>query len=292
MLNYLAIILAATVVQGSTWLSSESELDGQQLYQRRCAACHGKDGTGNGPDASIVSEAPSNLREGLIDRYPTDDLVRRVRESAPLPLELDITALRVRTREVESLVAYLNQLPTIRWDLVATGWNLYASRCETCHDHYGRPVTPLPPGVHSPRDLSTSEFQHSLTQNALAQSVRHGRKGMPALTPRVPETAAKPLAAYVRLLSPGFESYSRYCAHCHGDDGLGADAPLGSIGIPDVKFDRAYFAKADPEKLRLSVWHMLAEQKPSMPHFGFLISDAQARAIVEYLKQLGSEKSH
>lgn len=292
MQTYLAILLVAAMAHGGTWLSSESDLDGQRLYQRRCASCHGNDAKGNGPDATIVAETPRNLREGFIDQYPTEELVRRVREGTPLHLELDSAALRARGRDVEGLIAYLKRLPTIDWNLTATGWNLYASRCEPCHDHYGRPVASLPQGVHPPRDLSTPQFQHALKQKDLVQSVRHGRKGMPALTPRVPESAAKPLAAYVRLLSPGFESYSRYCAHCHGDDGLGADAPLGSIGVPTVKLDRSYIAKADPEKLRIDVWHMLSEEKPSMPHFGFLISEVQARNIVEYLKQLGRENHH
>ena len=54
---------------------------------------------------------------------------------------------------------------------------------------------------------------------------------------------------------------------------------------PRAVFDRAYFAKKDPEALRAKVWHMLAGQRPAMPHFRTRLSERQARAIVEYLKR-------
>jgi mono/diheme cytochrome c family protein len=167
---------------------------------------------------------------------------------------------------------------------------LYADRCELCHGATGAPGAELPPGVHRPRDLSDPAVQRSIHDHDLIVVVRHGRKGMPALTPRVPESDGPPLAAFVRLFSPGFTLYSRYCANCHGDHGDGVRDLGEAIRLPTVAFDRKYFAKVDPEQLRKSIWHMLSEHKPIMPHYRWALSEAQARAVVEYLKSTAKSK--
>jgi mono/diheme cytochrome c family protein len=261
-----------------------AQLDGGLLYRKYCASCHGISGRGDGPDASIFRTPPRNLREGFLQRYPDEDLVRRVREGRPLELALDPPALRARASEVEVLVAYLTRLPSINWVRVERGREMYVERCEQCHGPDGRPGPTLPPGVRKPRDLSDAAVQRSIGDKELLLLVRHGRKGMPALTPRIPESAGPPLAAFVRLLSPGFALYDTYCANCHGDDGRGVNTTAEVIRLPQMVFDRAYFSRRDPEQLREAVWHMVAEQKPLMPHYRWTLDEAQARAIIEYLK--------
>jgi len=44
--------------------------------------------------------------------------------------------------------------------------------------------------------------------------------------PRLTDQEATEAISFVRLLSPGFELYTRHCAACHGDDGHG----VGSFG--------------------------------------------------------------
>ena len=265
--------------------ASAADLNGQQLYVKYCAPCHGQDGRGNGPDADIFAERPRDLRTGFLKKYPADDLVRRIRTGTPLELALDPPALKARAGEVNTLVAYLKKLPSIDWKQTEVGWAIYAERCAVCHGPYGDGSKHLPSGVRPPRDLSSAAFQKSISEDELMLVVRHGRQGMPALVPRVPEAAGPPLAAFVRLLSPGFTLYSRYCAGCHGDDGLGV-RELGILDMPEVKFDRQYFAHHDAEQLHTAVWHMLASEKPAMPHYRWIITDAEARAIVSYLQTL------
>jgi mono/diheme cytochrome c family protein len=42
--------------------------DGQHDFERYCASCHGKEGTGNGPVAKSLAKPPANLRM-LGDKY-------------------------------------------------------------------------------------------------------------------------------------------------------------------------------------------------------------------------------
>jgi len=261
--------------------------DGRQLYLNNCAPCHGREGRGDGPDAEAFSEKPRNLREGFLDKYSTDELVRRIREGKQLQLAVDLPALKRRVGDVNALTTHLRRLPSVDWELTREGWLIYTERCESCHGRYGTPPKNLPVGVQQPRDLSDPAFQRSVTGAKLIDAVRHGRDGMPALAPRVPEDAGRPLAAFVQLLSPGFALYTRHCAACHGDDGLGEGVPVIGTESP-VKFDRAYFARTDGEDLANAVWHMVEDQKPAMLHYRWTIDENDARAIVEYLKQPSS----
>jgi len=263
-------------------LMGRSVVNGRVLYATYCASCHGVRGKGDGPDAALCDRPPRDLREGFLARYSDADLVRRVLDGKPLQLVLDPAALRGRATEVETIAAHVERLPTIDWRRVEHGLEVYVEHCELCHGPYGRPPASVPPGVRRPRDLSDGAFQRDVADAALRTLVRHGRGGMPALEPRWTAEDLDALVAFVRLLSPGYERYSRYCASCHGDDGRGSFADAGVR--PTVVFDRAYFAGHDRDHVRGSVWHMVDEKKPSMPHFHSALTEAQARAIIQYLK--------
>jgi mono/diheme cytochrome c family protein len=289
-LLHLALVWAAILLVDSSRsvagpTPSVSVLNGRLLYREYCSSCHGIAGKGDGPDASIFEAQPRNLREGFLTKYKTDELVRRVREGKPLELALDLPALRARAADVEALAAYLMRLPGIDWELAGRGEDVFSERCVLCHGPTGRPGPSPPAGVARPRDLSDPSYQKSVTDADLIVAVRHGRDGMPGLTPRVSEEDARALVAYVRLLSPGYEQYSKYCAACHGDDGHGNANLAEAINRPTVAFTREYFVHTDPEALRANAWHMVRDQKPVMPHFRVLLTEAQARAIVEYLQR-------
>jgi mono/diheme cytochrome c family protein len=259
--------------------------DGARLFRTECAPCHGPTGRGDGADAALFSPPPRNLREGILGRYDTMALERRVLDGTPLTLARDPAALDAHVAEVEKVVAYMERLPEIDWSLVEPGEEIYVDRCELCHGPYGRPPASLPPGVKHPRDLSSPAFQRAYSDSELLKAVRHGPKGMPAIPGLTDDANGKPLVAYVRLLSPGYETYQHYCASCHGDDGFGTGGGSGSeVKRPTVIFDRRYFATHDSEYLRTRAWHMLAEQKPQMPHFRGTLTEPQVRAIFEYLK--------
>ncbi len=267
-------------------LQAESLVDGARLYQRHCAACHGPSGRGDGPSAKTYTAPPRNLQEGFLDAYSDDELVQRLRDGTPLQITLDANALRARGADTEAVLAHLRRLANSDWERLSRGWDLYVKRCDGCHDIYGHPSKNLPAGVRPPRDLSSPEFQKQTSDKELLGAVRHGRSEMPALLPRVKESEAQGLALYVRLLSPGFELYSRHCANCHGDDGRGIGRLGEELGQPTVVFDRDYFAHHEAEELRMKVWHMLGREKPTMPHYRWTLSEKQARAVVDYLRSL------
>ncbi len=283
----LTLLGVAASEAGSTARSSET---GAKLYREACASCHGPTGRGDGWDAELYDPRPRDLRAGFLDRYETDDLVRRVREGKPLELALDLTALRTRAVETEAIAAHLQRLPDAKWRQLEVGQEVYVDRCELCHGPFGRGARVLPPGVERPRDISDPSYQRGISDQDLRVAVRHGRKGMPALVPQLPEDDTAVLVVFVRQLSPGFELYSRHCSACHGDDGRADSGHVGTPERPTVLFDRAYFQRRDPEVIRSSIWHMLTKQMPTMPHMRVFLDEAPARAIIEYLKEVSGSK--
>jgi mono/diheme cytochrome c family protein len=136
------------------------------------------------------------------------------------------------------------------------------------------------------RDLSDPTFQSSTDDATLTELVRHGRRSMPALVPRITEPEASELAGYVRLLSPGYTLYATYCMACHGPRGEGAVGIAAEAAAPRLAFDAAYFEGRSPDRVRAAVWHMLRDAKPTMPHFSVVLSASQAEAIFAYLRSL------
>ncbi len=259
---------------------------GRDLFLANCSPCHGASGRGDGPSATLFLTAPRNLREGFIKKYSSDALVAKVLDGRPLPLALDIPSLRRHSKETAAIEQHLRRLPQLDWPAVEDGWTLYARRCAACHGPFGKPNESPPAGVRPPRDLASREFQASVGDAALVEAVRHGRGGMPALVPRLRIDQAKKLAAFVRVLGPGFESYTKFCGQCHGDDGVGVGNFDETVGAPAVVFDADYFRRVPAPKVRESIWHMLRSEKPTMPHFRNVLKKSEAQMIVDYLKAL------
>jgi mono/diheme cytochrome c family protein len=256
---------------------------GAALFARHCATCHGATARGDGPDAPLFATPPANLTR-VVREHDIETLIPVVRDGAARTLALDSAALRAQTVEVEELATYLARLPDVDWRRTERGEEIFVDRCEICHGPFGRPGPSAPPGVGTPRDLAAASFQRTVTDAELLALVRHGRRGMPALTPPLPERDGPVLVAFVRLLSPGFERYSRYCATCHGEDGRGAGSFGEVIPRPTVIFDRHYFTTHDPEHIRVAVWHMARDKTPAMPHFATRLDPSEVRAILTWVR--------
>lgn len=260
---------------------------GRALFLSNCSRCHGRTGIGDGPDAPLFGARPADLRRSeLLDAYPDEILVERIRGTRTLHLQVRPDDVARQAEDSEALYRYLRSLPTIRWDAVERGAFLYVERCSVCHGLYGRGQPPYPAGVvKPPRDLSDPAFQDKTDERALAELVRHGKRSMPALVPRLNESDAKQVAAFVRTLSSGFTLYDRLCSVCHGRRGEGATGALEEARAPRFAFDAAYFRTHEPDEVRRKIWHMLEDAKPGMPHFTDL-SVQQVKSILAYLRSL------
>jgi mono/diheme cytochrome c family protein len=260
---------------------------GRTLFLSNCSRCHGRTGIGDGPDAPLFGPRPADLRRGeLLDAYPDETLVERIRGTRKIHLQVRPDDVARQAEDSEAVYRYLRSLPSTPWDAVEPGAFLYIERCSACHGLYGRGMPPYPAGVvKPPRELSDPDFQDTTDDRSLTRLVRHGKRSMPALVPRLSEHDAKQVVAFVRTLSPGFALYDRLCSVCHGRRGEGATGALEEARAPRFAFDAAYFRTHDPDEVRRRIWHMLEDTKPGMPHFTDL-SVQQVKSILAYLRSL------
>jgi len=284
---FAACVLLATVAAAPPHPDAVQVDRGRVLYLATCSRCHGQTGIGNGPDAVFLADKPSDLRRSeVLDAYADEVLVERIRGSRKLYLEFRPQAIVRQAEDTEALYRFLRSLPAVRWPAVERGGFLYVERCASCHGLYGRSEPPYPAGVtRPPRDLSDPSFQSATDARTLAELVRHGKLGMPGLVPQLTEREASDVAAYVRVLSPGFSLYDRLCSVCHGQRGEGARGALEDAHVPRFAFDVEYFRTHDGDEVRSKIWHMLESAQPGMPHF-LELSTEQVKNILAYLRSL------
>lgn len=276
------------MVAGVVLAHALASADGRVTYLRECAPCHGASGKGDGPEARYFVPPPTDLRAGVLDRFDEDQVVARLRDAAPRLLKLDAAAVALRLQQLDELVAHVRRLPTIDWKKVDAGAGIFAERCAVCHGPLGEPLpgASLPPGVQKPpRDLWDPAFQRDTSDEEMLSAIQHGRSAMPAIPQLQDVGKARALVPFVRILTPGFRTYSSYCAACHGDEGRGDGAFATGENEPRVVLDAAWLAAQDDTALRSKVAHMVTAHRPVMPHFHDRLSDDELREIVRYLKR-------
>jgi high-affinity iron transporter len=78
--------------------------------------------------------------------------------------------------------------------------------------------------------------------------------------------------------------YTQYCAACHGPAGAGDGPAAKSLKPPPASFaDSAFQATHSDQHLAAAI----TTGKPPMPAFGKLLSPAQVKALVAYIRLLG-----
>ena len=113
-------------------VAARQVMDGEGLFRTYCAACHGADARGQGPAASALKTAPSDLtaitaRNG--GTFPRDRLVRFIANGTPavtahgsrdMPVwgpnltALSPTSDKSINERIEAIVAYIRSLQKVR----------------------------------------------------------------------------------------------------------------------------------------------------------------------------------
>lgn len=269
---------------------------GEVRYIRHCAGCHGADARGGGAIGQALEVHPRNLRSADLFRNSDDELVVRILHGKNLPVPVNPKALPSSEEEVSAILTHLRRLPTLSWGPIEAGERVYDSLCLTCHGIYGRGNGSLVSSLSvPPRDLSTPPYQQQVSDDDLLKLISEGKGAMPGSGDVLSLDDRKAVVAFVRLLSPGYELYDRYCVSCHGPRGQAPDpALMDALGFPSSQppppaFNRAYFQSHADEQLRPKIVHMMKLNRIAMPHFAGELTAEQVREVVQYLRTLPPE---
>lgn len=270
---------------------------GEVLYIRYCADCHGWQGRGDGPLAQILAAKPQNLRQHpeLFAAHSHAELVARILYGKAFLVPIDPTALPYTEAEVTALLTYLQRLPTLSWTEVNRGKEVYDSLCTSCHGLYGRGdglgarALSVPP-----RDLTAPVYQAQIGDDELRRIIADGKGAMPGAADVLTAHEVRAVITFLRVLSPGYELYNRFCAYCHGFAGHPpASNPenRGSVRVEHAipAFDGTYFRIHTIEQVRAGIQHMRKQSRPAMPHFSGQLSADEVSDIVTYLRTLPPE---
>jgi mono/diheme cytochrome c family protein len=282
-------------VAASTVPPLQKFTQGEVLYIRHCAGCHGWEGRGNGPVAQQLEITPPSLRRPeLFTQHTETELVARILLGKDLAIPFAPTAVPSTEAAVTALLGHLRRLPTIAWEQVHAGEDVYDSLCVSCHGVYGRGDGPMAAALPAPpRDLSSPPDQSQVSDEEMFRIISEGKGGMPGAKDVLSAKDLHAVVVFVRVLSPGYELYDRFCTSCHGSEGRPQGlvfqetfgTPLGQEEQPPA-FDQAYMQTHTDEHLRVWVRHMLKENRVGMPHFAGELSAEKVRQILTYLRNL------
>jgi mono/diheme cytochrome c family protein len=129
----------------------------------------------------------------------------------------------------------------------------------------------------------------------LFQRISDGHGAMPGTADVLSVEDRRAVVRFVRLLTPGYENYDRYCAGCHGNHGRPPSREilelLGQADTwePPPPFDQEFFRARTDEQLRKGVRRMLTLNRAPMPHFAGELTADDVRQVLGYLRTLPPE---
>jgi mono/diheme cytochrome c family protein len=244
-------------------------------------------------------KAPNLRRAELFTDRSEDELLVQVLYSKPLSVVPDTARLTPTEEDIDAIAAYMRRLPHIPWEQIDTGQQLYDAVCVSCHGPYGRGDGLMAASLPTPtRDLSAPDYQRQVGDADLRRIIAAGRGLMPRVGDIMTPEQIQAILGYVRLLSPGYELYSRFCAVCHGFDGHPTVTKLEAAWkhefppteIPQAVFDQAYFLTRSATSIRRGIGHILQQGRAIMPHFDGALSEDEVRQILSHVRSLPREQ--
>lgn len=275
---------------------------GETYYINYCSDCHGWEGRGNSQAEKYLDVPPPILlQHNLLAKKSENDFVNWVLSGTKMQIQLNKKASLQTDPEIKALLAYIKKLPGIDWDKVHAGQKVYDQLCVNCHGIYGRRDESLiSETMGSMPDLGSSDYQTQHSDEELIEIISKGKEAMPGTENALSTKEIKAVVTFIRLFSPGYESYDRFCVACHGlngspeqiitfDEDGDEEQIIGFLDMDLPTFDAAYLNAHTDKQLIPKIQHMLKSERVTMPHFSDYIGEKKIREIFKYLKSLIAE---
>lgn len=84
---------------------------GQAIYAGHCAACHGIDGNGNGPEAGGMTPPPTNFQDTAVMAALTNNAMEQAMLGGKSGSAMEGYGTILNAEDVDSIILYLRSLP-------------------------------------------------------------------------------------------------------------------------------------------------------------------------------------
>ena len=167
-------------------------------------------------------------------------------------------------------------------DAMKTGGRLFANYCAACHGSDARGSEGFP-------DLSDGDWLYGNSEQALTQTILHGRQGMmPAYEGILSSQDIRDVASYVHDMSlgsidpskeqPGKKVFEAQCMACHGLSGEGNTL----LGAPTLS-DAIWLYGGELDQIKTTIKH---GRNGRMPSHSNLLTESEARVLAAYITKL------
>ena len=170
-------------------------------------------------------------------------------------------------------------------EAMKTGGRLFANYCAACHGSDAKGSEGFP-------NLSDGDWLYGNSEQALTQTILHGRQGMmPAYEGILSSKDIIDVASYVHDMSrgsiapsntqPGKAIFQTQCAACHGQTGEGNKL----LGAPTLN-DTTWLYGGDLTTIKTTIKHGRSGRMPSHSN---LLSESEARVLSAYITKLSRD---
>ncbi len=200
----LSVATCGAPQHGASATSAPVVAQGEELYGRYCALCHGTHGQGYAADNANALQNPEFLSTA------SDEFLKQAilhgRRGTPMSAWGESRGGPLSPEQADAIVALLRswqERPSVTLSKAAfrgnaqNGAALFAKECADCHGSRGQGKTA--PTLHDPG------FQATASDAFLRFAIEHGRSDtpMPAFEKRLDQTQIKDLIAHIRSLKLG-----------------------------------------------------------------------------------------
>jgi len=158
---------------------------GRRIYERECAGCHGKEGRADTEVAKVLDPPPRKFADPVAMARLDDGRIYLAIYKGRPGTAMGGRGELLAPAEIIDVIRYLRTLvqplpegstPT-QLDL-QVGAQIYSQQCIACHGENGDARTPLGEQLNPrPRDFTKNEVMAVLSDDRLAQSIKHGVSG-------------------------------------------------------------------------------------------------------------------
>jgi cytochrome c oxidase cbb3-type subunit 3 len=315
--------LALLVLAGCCWslaaLAAEIQAastlaQGESLYQRHCAVCHGRDGHPDTAAGRLLSPRVRSFSDPVeMARMSFDRMYRAIKEGRPGTAMAPWSTV-LSDIEIAAVIDYIHTLAPASAGLIPyqvsleLGERLYRRSCVVCHGENGQAETEAARMLEPPPTrFADPVVMARVDDGRMYLAITKGRPGtaMSSWEHAMAPAEIIDLMRYIRTLAqprpPGMgqleldltvggQIYARHCVECHGSTGSGRTPLTEGLGrFPRNFGDAGAMRSVTDDALRQTI--IQGRPGTAMAPWRGILNEEDIRRVILYIRRTFQRQS-